>query len=483
MFFRQKVHLKFSQTCFIQQNSYCYHHKKHCVYSNCNTMAVTFTGAHLLPIGEDDSFDILERPITQFEVDLAEVDAEKAKAKTATLAREAESSILELQELLEKTKVGTATRSDKDHLVEVNKKLSALKKDIKEAKTAEKSTEMELLRSTTRMKVTEVKLAMKEKDIRRALNSIKDAERVDMVFIIDCTGSMRSYIESVKNSIRQIVDRTLSTNCDMKLRLAIVGYRDVGDRNRFEVMDFTSSVDDFRSFVASMHAGGGDDAPEDMAGATKEANKLTWESPTKIAFIIADAPCHGTEYHHFEDSYPDGTPGIDIIEELETLQQEAGSQGTMTITFGRITDGTDMMIKSFQDYGVTIDQVGIEDSSKLTKTVTASVRKSIFKTVTCMGKPSVSFAPIVGLEEILEGDRAPSRKSDASLKDYTISSSVPSSIDWTDQPSSNVKVYRNVSIKKVSDLQEPIKMGLLRFVSSVAGKSMSPTDKTYESRC
>ena len=234
-----------------------------------------------------------------------------------------------------------------------------------------------------------------------------------------------------------------------------------------------------------MSASGGADTPEDMAGAIKEAKKLAWKKPTKIAFIIADAPCHGEEFHKFEDSYPDGTPGIDIIEELKRLQQEAGSQGTMTITFGRITAHTDDMIKRFQEHGVTIDEVAIEEASKLTKTVTASVRKSIFKTVTCVGgKPSVSFASIGVLDEVLEGDGAPSslgRKSDASLKNYTISASVPSSIDWTEHLSSKVKVYRNARIKKVSDLQEPIKMGLLKFVSSVAGKSMSPTDKTYES--
>jgi len=326
---------------------------------------------------------------------------------------------------------------------------------------------------------------MKEKDIRRALHAIKLAESVDIAFIIDCTGSMGSYIESVKNSIRQIVDRVVSTNCDMKLRLAIVGYRDIRDTSRFEIMDFSPSVNDFKTFLASICATGGDDAPEDMAGAIKEANELAWENPTKIAFIIADAPCHGREFHGYDDSYPDGSPGINIIDELKALEEKAGPQGTMNVTFGRITDQTDTMIARFQENKVSIDQVGIEESSKLTKTVTASVRKSIFKTVTCIGKPgaSVSFAPIDGIEEVLKGDRALSRKSDASLKDYTISPSVPTSIDWTKQPFSRVKVYRNVRIKKVSDLQEPIKMGLLRFVSSaVAGKaSMSPTDKTFES--
>ncbi len=204
---------------------------------------------------------------------------------------------------------------------------------------------------------------MKERDIRRALHAIKLAESVDIAFIIDCTGSMGSYIESVKDSIRQIVGRALSTNCDINLRLAIVGYRDTSDTCRFEVMDFSPSIDNFESSLASMHAVGGDDTPEDMAGAIKEANKLMWENPTKIAFIIADAPYHGREFHSCDDSYPDGTPGINIIEELKSLQEKAGPHGTMNITFGRITSNTDAMIPRFKENGVNIDQVGIEEAN------------------------------------------------------------------------------------------------------------------------
>lgn len=124
--------------------------------------------------------------------DVAEAHLDKAKAKTAVLADEAEMSILELQELLGKSKVGTATRDEKDRLRSLNSKLSAMKKSIEAAKTFEKSTELAYLRSTAASKVKEVNLAMKERDVHRALLAVRSAESVDLVFILDCTTSMKS---------------------------------------------------------------------------------------------------------------------------------------------------------------------------------------------------------------------------------------------------------------------------------------------------
>jgi hypothetical protein len=238
---------------------------------------------------------------------------------------------------------------------------------------------------------------------------------------------MSSYIASVKDNIRDIVSRVSSTNRSMKLRLALVGYRDIDDASRHEVLDFVASVDDFKNFLAGLSATGGGDAPEDLAGAIQKANMLSWNQPRKVVFIIADAPCHGNEFHPYSDSYPGGSPGIDIIAELRVLQDKADNQGTMSLTFGRITDQTDQMIRCLRGYDIFIDEVGIEDTSKLTKTVTASVRKSIFKTVTAMGKPgaSVSFAPISTVDGLLRRDFS-RMCSDASLKDYVITPSHPS---------------------------------------------------------
>mmetsp|Transcript_33605 Transcript_33605/g.81251 ORF Transcript_33605/g.81251 Transcript_33605/m.81251 type:complete len:280 (+) Transcript_33605:3-842(+) len=67
----------------------------------------------------------------------------------------------------------------------------------------------------------------------------------------------------------------------------------------------------------------------------------------------------------------------------------------------------------------------------------------------------------------------------ASLKSYTISPGLHTAIDWKNQPYSKVKVYRNIKIKNISDLQNPLKMGLLRFIPKIAAAHR--TDKTTES--
>ena len=280
-----------------------------------------------------------------------------------------------------------------------------------------------------RNKVTEVKSAMKENDICRTLHAVQSAESVDIAFVIDCTGSMASYIASVKDSIQNIVQWIRATNKNLSLRLAVVGYRDIEDKRRFEVLDFVDSLDTFKSFLEDLRATGGADAPEDMAGAIQEVNKLSWSNPSQVTFLIADAPCHGSEFHPYRDNYPAGTPGISIIDELHHLQT-VGPQNTMTITFGRITEHTDQMIECFHNSGISIDQVGIEEASVLTKTVTASVQKSIFKTASTIGNSDgVAFARMSSIDKLLKSG-IKSTKPSASLKAYIISPSLPSSINW-----------------------------------------------------
>jgi phage-related protein len=162
----------------------------------------------------------------------------------------------------------------------LNLKLSALKADIKKAETIEKDTEIKFLKSTVRSKVAEIKLVMKEKDIRRTLHAVQFAESVTL-HLFDCTGSMAPYISSVKDSIKSIVDRVLATNQDTNLRLAIVGYRNINDSPRCEVLDFITSIGSFKEFLAGLNATGGDDAPEDMANEIQETNKLSWANPSK----------------------------------------------------------------------------------------------------------------------------------------------------------------------------------------------------------
>jgi len=199
---------------------------------------------------------------------------------------------------------------------------------------------------------------------------------------------------------------------------------------------------------------------------------LRWSNATRVAFLIADCPCHGNEFHSLgSDDHPGGTPGIDIITELKILQAKKGN-GTMTLNFGRITSHTDRMVNRFHELGISMDVVNIHDTAKITACVTKSVRKSIFKTMTFAsgGTKSVAFGPLS--KNPLEKKEGLS--SVVSLKAYTITPDEPSTDGWMCQPAVAVKVFRNRRIKSFDDLQAPLGFGILKF-------PRARTDKTSES--
>ena len=66
----------------------------------------------------------------------------------------------------------------------------------------------------------------------------------------------------------------------------------------------------------------GQDFPEDVAGGLHLATGLDWRSSIRLCILIADAPCHGREYHGgIGDNYPGGCPkGKDPTKLLYQLQ-------------------------------------------------------------------------------------------------------------------------------------------------------------------
>lgn len=68
---------------------------------------------------------------------------------------------------------------------------------------------------------------------------------------------MQIYIDNVKRTIHKIVNELKhgSDERDIKveqLRLAVVAYRDFGDRKRFECFNFNESIKEFKAFVGKV---------------------------------------------------------------------------------------------------------------------------------------------------------------------------------------------------------------------------------------
>ncbi|MBB6404738.1 Mg-chelatase subunit ChlD [Arthrobacter sp. AZCC_0090] len=116
---------------------------------------------------------------------------------------------------------------------------------------------------------------------------------IDLVFVIDSTGSMGGEIAGVQNNVVQLAN-TISTTTS-SYRLALVDYKDdpangSAYQSRLDV-PFTTDLTSFTTGVNSIIAAGGGDTPESMYSGVMTALNLPWRAGVKKAVIvIGDAP-------------------------------------------------------------------------------------------------------------------------------------------------------------------------------------------------
>lgn len=116
---------------------------------------------------------------------------------------------------------------------------------------------------------------------------------LEVVFVVDATGSMGWLIDSVKERITMLSDwiRELVP----VTRFGIVAYRDDDDPEFLtRVQPLTLSVGKLRRFLADLEARGGGDVPEGVtAGLRAAIDKAGWTRDSKkVIVIIGDAPPH-----------------------------------------------------------------------------------------------------------------------------------------------------------------------------------------------
>jgi Mg-chelatase subunit ChlD len=117
---------------------------------------------------------------------------------------------------------------------------------------------------------------------------------VDVLFLLDATGSMGDEIDRLKTSIDSVAARVAALEASPDVRLAMTVYRDEGDIFVTRTFDFTSDVEAFRAALAEVVADGGGDYPEALDEAFAEAvDAPSWRDPAstlQLMFLVADAP-------------------------------------------------------------------------------------------------------------------------------------------------------------------------------------------------
>ena len=147
---------------------------------------------------------------------------------------------------------------------------------------------------------------------------------LDLMIIMDLTGSMGIWLDEAKNNIKNIIEEITDNNPGSKIRISFIGYRDfyeVDEERTYFSKEFTENIDEMNEYISQLDCSGGGDVPEDIVGALSLALKMKWESNAKYALLVCDAPCHGRKYHtisydKFEEGDPNGTTLEDVMKKF-----------------------------------------------------------------------------------------------------------------------------------------------------------------------
>jgi Mg-chelatase subunit ChlD len=120
--------------------------------------------------------------------------------------------------------------------------------------------------------------------------------KVDVVFVLDTTGSMGGLIQAAKEKIWSIASTLAQAKQTPEIRMGLVAYRDRGDAYVTQVVDLSKDLDTMYSTLLRFAADGGGDGPESVNKALFDAvHKMSWSQDPqayKVVFLVGDAPPH-----------------------------------------------------------------------------------------------------------------------------------------------------------------------------------------------
>lgn len=121
--------------------------------------------------------------------------------------------------------------------------------------------------------------------------------RLEMVFVLDTTGSMSGLIDGAKQKIWGIVNGVMQEPHSSSVRIGLVAYRDRGDAYVTQIQPLTEDLDKVYTVLMSYEADGGGDTEEDVRTALAAGlNKAGWSPAasdlSQVIFLVGDAPPH-----------------------------------------------------------------------------------------------------------------------------------------------------------------------------------------------
>ncbi len=139
-------------------------------------------------------------------------------------------------------------------------------------------------------------------------NPADRAANIEVVFVLDTTGSMSGLIDTAKQKIWSIASSMASAQNAPEVKVGLVAYRDRGDAYVTQVTDLSHDLDSVYGKLMDFRAEGGGDTPESGNTALRVAvDEISWGSGDnvtgqtyRVIFLVGDAPMH-LDYPDEED--------------------------------------------------------------------------------------------------------------------------------------------------------------------------------------
>lgn len=123
-----------------------------------------------------------------------------------------------------------------------------------------------------------------------------DRAKVEVVFVLDTTGSMSGLIDAAKEKIWSIASSLAQAESAPEVRIGLVAYRDRGDSYVTRVTALSSDLDSLYATLMDYRAEGGGDTPESVNKALNDAlSQIAWsrdQNTYQAIFLVGDAPPH-----------------------------------------------------------------------------------------------------------------------------------------------------------------------------------------------
>jgi len=122
------------------------------------------------------------------------------------------------------------------------------------------------------------------------------AKVLDLMFVIDTTGSMGDELSYLQVELSDVIDRVRQqVGMDLKFRVSVNFYRDSGDEYLVRPFPFTENIDEAIADLKKQSADGGGDWPEAVDAALSDAiDEHAWSESAvaRLCFVVLDAPPH-----------------------------------------------------------------------------------------------------------------------------------------------------------------------------------------------